>query len=63
MRVSASTTMVDVPMQYLMSLPDDTPVKIELGAIGFDDNATLTEEDGFFVSEVEGCEEDDEEEE
>jgi hypothetical protein len=55
--------MVDVPMQYLMSLPDYTPVKIELGAIGFDDNATLTEEDGFFVSEVEGCEEDDEEEE
>jgi len=59
-RVSASTTMVDVPTQYLMSLPDDTPVKIEVGAIGFDDNATFTEEDGFCVNEVDGC--DDEEE-
>ena len=59
-RVSGSTTMVDVPTQYLMSLPDDTPVKIEVGAIGFDDNATFTEEDGFCVNEVDGC--DDEEE-
>jgi hypothetical protein len=55
-RVSASTTTVDVPMHYLMSLPDDTPVKIEVGAIGLDDNATFTEEDGFCVNEVEGCE-------
>ena len=59
-RVSASTTMVDVPTLYLLSLPDDTPVKIEVGAIGFDDNATFTEEDGFCVNEVDGC--DDEEE-
>ena len=25
----------------------DTPVKIEIGAIGADDNATFAEEDGF----------------
>lgn len=49
---------VDVPTLYLDSLPDDTLVKIEVGAIGFDDNATFTEEDGFCVNETaEGCEE------
>ena len=48
---------VDVPALYLDSLPDDTPVKIEVGAIGLDDNATFTEEDGFCVNEDEGCEE------
>ncbi len=47
---------VAVPAGYLASLPDDTPVKIEIGAIGHDDNATFTEEDGFCVNEVEGCE-------
>lgn len=44
-----------VPMDYLASLPADTPVKVEVGAIGADDNATFTEEDGFCVNEVEGC--------
>ena len=48
---------VDVPALYLASLPADTLVKIEVGAIGFDDNATFTEEDGFCVNEDEGCEE------
>jgi hypothetical protein len=48
---------VDVPALYLGSLPADTLVKIEVGAIGFDDNATFTEEDGFCVNEDEGCEE------
>ena len=43
--------------RWWASLPDDTPVKIEVGAIGADDNATFTEEDGFCVNEVEGCEE------
>jgi hypothetical protein len=47
---------VTVPADYLASLPDDTPVKIEVGAIGADDNATFTEEDGFCVNEVDGCE-------
>lgn len=48
---------VTVPADYLASLPDDTPVKIEVGAIGADDNATFSEEDGFCVNEVAGCEE------
>lgn len=48
---------VTVPADYLASLPDDTPVKIEVGAITADDNATFSEEDGFCVNEVEGCEE------
>ena len=47
---------VTVPADYLASLPDDTPVKIEVGAIGGEDNATFTEEDGFCVNEVDGCE-------
>lgn len=51
-----ATTAVTVPADYLASLPDDTPVKIEVGAIGGQDNATFTEEDGFCVNEVEGCE-------
>ena len=49
------TKAVTVPADYLDSLPDDTPVKIEVGAIGVDDNATFTEEDGFCVNEVAGC--------
>lgn len=46
---------VTVPADYLASLPDDTPVKIEVGAIGVDDNATFSEEDDFCVNEVGGC--------
>ena len=48
-------TEVTVPAEYLASLPDDTPVKIEVGAIGGEDNATFTEEDGSCVNEVGGC--------
>ena len=48
-------TEVTVPADYLASLPDDTPAKVEVGAIGADDNATFTEEDGFCVNEVGGC--------
>jgi len=51
-----STTAVTVPADYLASLPDDTPVKVEVGAIGLDDNATFSEVGGFCVNEVEGCE-------
>jgi hypothetical protein len=47
---------VEVPGEYLDSLPEDTPVKIEVGAIGADDNATFSEEDGFCVNVVNGCE-------
>jgi hypothetical protein len=50
-----ATKAVTVPADYLASLPDDTPVKIEIGAIGVDDNATFTEVGGFCVNEVEGC--------
>jgi len=46
---------VTVPADYLAALPDDTPVKIEVGAIGTDDNATFSEEDSFCVNEDAGC--------
>jgi len=63
---------VTVPSEYLDSLGPDTPVKIEIGAIGGDfeyddeegevdgddDNATFTEEGDFCVNEDEGCEDD-----
>jgi len=58
-RVPADQYSVTVPQDYLDSLPFDTPVKIEVGAIGVDDNATFSEEDGFCVNEMDGCEEDD----
>jgi hypothetical protein len=50
-----ATKEVTVPADYLASLPDDTPVKIEVGAIGDSDNATFTEATGFCVNEVAGC--------
>jgi hypothetical protein len=50
-----ATTAVTVPAEYLASLPDDTPVKVEVGAIGGEDNATFTEAEGFCVNEDEGC--------
>ena len=43
---------VEVPSDYLEALPVNTPVKIEVGAIGFDDNATFTEIDEICVNEV-----------
>lgn len=49
------TKAVTVPAEHLASLPDDTPVKIEVGAIGVTDNATFTEVGGLCVNEVEGC--------
>lgn len=54
-RVPAGVTAVTVPAEYLSSLGADTPVKVEVGAIGGEDNATFTEEDGFCVNEDEGC--------
>ncbi len=50
---------VTVPADYLASLPVDTPVKVEVGAIELTSNATFTEEDGFCVNEDEGCEDED----
>jgi len=55
---TAARDRVTVPADYLASLPADTPAKFEVGAIGIDDNATFTEEDGVCVNEDEGCEED-----
>lgn len=48
---------VEVPDDYLELLPDNTSVKVEVGAIGFDDNATFTEIDEICVNETEenGC--------
>jgi hypothetical protein len=52
---------VTVPADYLASLPPNTPMKVEVGAIGADDNATFTEEGGFCVHEIgDGCGEEDE---
>lgn len=49
------TKAVTVPAEHLAALPADTPVKVEVGAIGANDNATFTEVGGFCVNEVEGC--------
>ena len=66
-RVGAAANSVTVPADYLVSLGANTPVKVEVGAIGGDfeiddgeiegdhDNATFTEEDGFCVN-GDGCE-------
>ena len=58
-RVPGDQMQVTVPLDYRNALPDDTPVKIEVGAITATDNATFTEEGGICINEVEGCEEDD----
>jgi hypothetical protein len=50
-----ATKAVTVPAEYLASLPPDTPAKIEVGAIGADDNATFTEVSGLCVNQVAGC--------
>jgi len=46
---------IDVPDDYLESLPENTPVKVEIGAIGFGDNATFSEEGEFCANETTGC--------
>lgn len=42
----------EVPSDFLESLPDNTPIKVEVGAISYDDNATFTEIDEICVNEV-----------
>jgi hypothetical protein len=42
---------VEVPDDYLETLPANTPAKIEVGAIGVDDNATFTEEDEICLND------------
>ena len=46
---------VTVPSEFLDALPDDTPAKYEIGAIGRGDNATFREEGDICVNEVAGC--------
>ena len=48
---------VEVPDDYLESLPENTPAKIEVGAIGFGDNATFTEVGDICLNETgeDGC--------
>lgn len=43
---------VEVPDDYLETLPDDTPAKVEIGAIGVDDNATFTEIDEICLNDT-----------
>ncbi len=57
-RVPSASRQVTVPADYLAALGADTPVKIEVGAIGGEDNATFTEEGDFCVNEVDGCDDD-----
>jgi hypothetical protein len=58
-----SPLQITVPNDYLASLPADTLLKLEVGAIGVEDNATFTEGDGTCVNEDEGCEDEEDEEE
>jgi hypothetical protein len=43
---------VEVPDDYLETLPDNTPAKAEVGAIGMDDNATFTEIDEICLNDT-----------
>jgi len=51
---------VEVPDDYLATLPPNTPAKIEIGAIGIDDNATFSEEGDICLNEDDPDESDDE---
>lgn len=55
----ADVLSVTVPFEYISGLPEDTPAKVEIGAIGDGDNATFTEVDGICLNEVEGCDDED----
>ena len=54
-RVPLSQTSITVPAEYILSLPPDTPAKIEVGSLGVRDNATFTEIFGICAHEVGGC--------
>ncbi len=43
---------VEIPDDYLETLPANTPAKAEVGAIGFDDNATFTEVDEICLNDT-----------
>ena len=48
---------MSIPAEYLAMFEDDTPGKVEIGALGGEDNATFTELP-ICINEVEGCEDD-----
>jgi len=50
-----SPTVVSVPQEFLDYLDDDTPAKIEVGAIGYGDNATFSEVGDICVNMDDGC--------
>jgi len=54
-RVPAAQMSVTVPADFIAALPDDTPAKIEVGALGLDDNATFSEEGDLCLNETSGC--------
>ena len=43
---------IEVPDDFIETLPEDTPAKMEIGAIGFDDNATFSEEDEICLNDT-----------
>ena len=45
---------VEVPDDYLETLPPNTPLKVEIGAIGIDDNATFTEGEELYCANETG---------
>ncbi len=49
---SAEELEVEVPDDFLETLPEDTPAKVEVGAIGVDDNATFTEIDEICINDT-----------
>lgn len=55
-RVAGDTGLMEVtvPMEYLAYFESDTPGKIEVGAIGGEDNATFTEVE-ICINEDQGC--------
>jgi hypothetical protein len=60
-RGASAQTSITVPPEFLISVPADTPAKIEVGAIGGrleigdDDNATFSELGGLCLHRVHGC--------
>lgn len=57
---------IEVPDEYVEALPPNTPVKVEIGAIAGEDNATFTELGGLCLNQDDDepsyCEEEDEDE-
>ncbi|MDH3646249.1 MAG: hypothetical protein OER80_05710 [Gammaproteobacteria bacterium] len=53
-RLPVGQTSVTVPVDYLTALPPNTPAKVEVGAIGAEDNATFTEISDVCANETGG---------